>query len=289
MERGVDRLHRRVRQKWKLVDGIEALCGARNRPVDVAAGFGLDAGGIGRIRKRLHDASRRDIAVRTVIPARRRLRTPRMAAHMWSPITAKALSSVTTSRTPGTARAAASSMPSSRPPATGLAATVPNFMPGTCTSMPNCIVPFTLAGVSSRFALVPISVKCAGSFSCTVRGTGSTAAAPASAPYPNVRPVAVCVTTARARRAIRWLHAPLLSGRLHQHRSCRRAGLAERDPSPRVEELPPVACSPKVGCMKARCWAAPLPAGSDRDRLRVPRRSACRRWCTCPARIRCWA
>jgi len=86
------------------------------------------------------------------------------------------------------------------PPSTGLAATVAIFIPGRRTSMLNCAVPFTFAGVSSRLAGVPISVKSLGSLSVTCVGTGSVAARSASAPYPSLRPVGVWVTTPRCAR-----------------------------------------------------------------------------------------
>ena len=56
------------------------------------------------------------------------------------------------------------------------------FIPGNRTSMPNWAVPFTFAGVSSRLAGVPISLKSFGSLSATCAGTGSVAAFSASAP-----------------------------------------------------------------------------------------------------------
>ena len=61
---------------------------------------------------------------------------------------------------------------SSLPPFTGVIARVPNFIPGTFTSMPNTAVPFTLDGVSRRLALVPISLNWLGFFSGMGCGTG---------------------------------------------------------------------------------------------------------------------
>ncbi len=75
------------------------------------------------------------------------------------------------------------------PPTTGLAATVAIFIPGNRTSMPYTAVPLTFAGVSSRFAGVPIKVKSFGSLSATSEGTGSFAALSTSAPYASLRPV----------------------------------------------------------------------------------------------------
>jgi hypothetical protein len=68
------------------------------------------------------------------------------------------------------------------PPTTGLIASVAYFMPGNRTSIPNWAVPFTLEGVSSRLAGVPMSVKSLGSFKVTSVGTGSFAAFSARAP-----------------------------------------------------------------------------------------------------------
>src|SRR5439155_608877 len=55
-------------------------------------------------------------------------------------------------RTPGMALALVSSTLASLPPNTGQAASVATFMSGSRTSMPNCAVPSTLAGASTRFA-----------------------------------------------------------------------------------------------------------------------------------------
>jgi len=96
--------------------------------------------------------------------------------------------------------ALASSRAATLPPSTGLAATVAIFIPGSRTSMPYCALPFTLSGVSSRFAGVPISVKSFGSLSGTLSGTGSLAAFSASAPKARLRPVGVWVTTPRFAR-----------------------------------------------------------------------------------------
>jgi hypothetical protein len=116
---------------------------------------------------------------------------PCFAAHMWSATTATASSRRTIWRTPLIAFALVSSRLANLPPTTGLAMTVAIFIPGNRTSMPNCAVPFTFAGVSSRLAGVPISVKSFGSLSLICAGTGSFAALSASAPYASLRPVGV--------------------------------------------------------------------------------------------------
>ncbi len=108
--------------------------------------------------------------------------SPFFAAHMWSPTTATKSSRRTIWRTPGIALALVSSRLATFPPNTGLAASVAIFKPGSRTSMLNCAVPFTLLGVSSRLAGVPISVKSFGSLRVTSVGTGSVAALSASAP-----------------------------------------------------------------------------------------------------------
>ena len=107
---------------------------------------------------------------------------PFLAAPMWSATTATASSSFTTWRTPFTASALLSSTLASLPPKTGEMATVAIFMPGSLVSMPNTAVPLTLAGVSSRLAGVPMSLKSFGSLSATFSGTGSPAAFAASSP-----------------------------------------------------------------------------------------------------------
>src|SRR3989454_4678060 len=66
--------------------------------------------------------------------------------------------------------------------------------------MPYWALPFTLSGVSRRFAGVPINVKSFGSLSGTLSGTGSLAAFSAREPYGSVRPVGVWVTTPRLAR-----------------------------------------------------------------------------------------
>ena len=109
-------------------------------------------------------------------------KTPCFAAHIWSATTATASSRRTIWRTPLIALALLSSRPANLPPTTGLAATVAIFIPGSRTSMPYCAVPFTFAGVSSRFAGVPINLKSFGSLRVTCAGTGSLAALSASAP-----------------------------------------------------------------------------------------------------------
>jgi hypothetical protein len=107
---------------------------------------------------------------------------PFFAAHMLSATTATASSRRTTCRTPLIALALLSSTEATLPPTTGHAATVATFIPGRRTSIPYTVVPLTFAGVSSRLAGVPISVKSFGSLSVTCAGTGSFAALSASAP-----------------------------------------------------------------------------------------------------------
>ena len=107
---------------------------------------------------------------------------PSFAAHMWSATTATASSRRTTWRTPSINLALVSSTEASLPPNTGHAATVATFIPGILTSMPNRAEPSTLAGVSRRFAGVPMSLKSLGSLRATLPGTGSVAAMSTSAP-----------------------------------------------------------------------------------------------------------
>ena len=103
-----------------------------------------------------------------------------------------------TATTPGIARAALSSTEASTPPSVGQALTVATFMPGTRTSMPNCVLPLTLSAESTRRSGWPMSLKSFGSFSATLPGIGSLAAAPASAPKPSCRFDAAWLTTPRA-------------------------------------------------------------------------------------------
>ena len=107
---------------------------------------------------------------------------PFFAVHVSSATTATASSSRTTCRTPGMALAFVSSTAPTLPPNTGQAATLAYFMPGSRTSIPYCVVPSTLSGVSSRFTDVPIRRKSLGSFSATLPGTGRRAAVLTSAP-----------------------------------------------------------------------------------------------------------
>ena len=112
---------------------------------------------------------------------------PFLAAPIWSATTATASSSRTIWRTPRTALALLSSTLFRRPPNTGDCASVAIFTPGGRASMPNTALPLTFAGVSSRLAGVPISLKSSGRFSVTFSGTGRAAASRASAPYPRLR------------------------------------------------------------------------------------------------------
>ncbi len=86
-------------------------------------------------------------------------RTPAKAAQVCSPMTATALSSRTTSITPGICRAARSLTSRRVPPSTGQARIEAYFMPGTTRSMVKRAVPSTLAGVSRRRVGLPISLN----------------------------------------------------------------------------------------------------------------------------------
>ncbi len=107
---------------------------------------------------------------------------PRLAAHVWSPITATPLSIRITWRTPGIFFALVSSTLASVPPNTGLFTMAAYTMSGTRTSSPNTAVPSTFSGESRRLAAVPISLKSFGSLSGTFCGAGSFAAASTSCP-----------------------------------------------------------------------------------------------------------
>jgi len=98
---------------------------------------------------------------------------PRFAAHVWSPMTATALSAFTIWVTPGIFFAAVSSTEASVPPNTGQLTIAAYFMPGRRTSRPNTAVPSIFSGESMRFADVPTSPKSFGSLSGTFCGAGS--------------------------------------------------------------------------------------------------------------------
>jgi len=88
----------------------------------------------------------------------------------------------TVATTPGTARAFSSLNVFTDPPSTGGCASAAYSMPGRRTSMPNCALPSTFAGVSRRCIFVPTYLKLRGSLSGTFSGTGNAAAASASSP-----------------------------------------------------------------------------------------------------------
>ena len=107
---------------------------------------------------------------------------PCLAAHMWSATTATALSIFSTSRTPGTAFAFASSTAFSRPPITGEAATAATRTPWGRASMPKSALPLTLSAPSSRCTGRPMRRNSPGFLSATPCGTGSLAASSTSSP-----------------------------------------------------------------------------------------------------------
>src|SRR5881397_1217102 len=185
----VHRLHRGVRKERLLVNRLDPLCCPGHRRGDVAVVAScctmsaVERFAFGPSSQRMSSAAR-----------------PCFAAHVSAATTATASSRRTTCRTPGMAFALASSTLASLPPNTGQAATAANFMPGSRTSMPNCAVPSTLSGVSSRFAGVPISLKSLGSLRATALGTGRSAARSTRAPYVRLRPVGPCITTPFAAR-----------------------------------------------------------------------------------------
>src|SRR5256886_13580274 len=69
--------------------------------------------------------------------------------------------------TPGTAFALVASKLFTLPPKTGERATTATSKPGAFTSIPNCALPSTLGGVSSRFTRVPRIFQSFGSLSGT--------------------------------------------------------------------------------------------------------------------------
>ena len=128
----VHRLHRRVREERRLVDGFDLGRGARQRGLHVALVLGDGAWRLRRLGQRGHDVSRGKRGVRPVVercragletlssrPSSGR-RSRQRHCRAWRPGARPALSS-----------AAASSNEASVPPNTGDAATVATFMPGT--------------------------------------------------------------------------------------------------------------------------------------------------------------
>ena len=88
----------------------------------------------------------------------------------------------TTCFTPGTAFALVASKLFTLPPKTGERATTATSKPGVFTSIPNCALPSTLGGVSSRFTRVPRIFQSFGSLSGTSWGRGTVAALATSFP-----------------------------------------------------------------------------------------------------------
>ena len=98
------------------------------------------------------------------------------------PSTATPLGSVMTCCTPLTAFAAASLMALGLAPIAGARDITATSMPGTWASMPKRALPLLLAALSRRLVGLPMMVKFLLSFSLGLVGTGSLAAASASAP-----------------------------------------------------------------------------------------------------------
>ena len=100
----------------------------------------------------------------------------------WSATTTTPLAVMSTRRTPGIACAAVESTETALPPSTGLWASEAYSIPGNFTSTPNCALPSTFPGVSSRGSDLPIKRKSAFGLSLTSFGTGNRTAASASSP-----------------------------------------------------------------------------------------------------------
>ena len=133
----VDRLHRRVRQERQLVDDIKALRRGLDRGRRVAFGFRHHACGSAMPYPSRARCPRWRVGVRPVVPDRRGgcqtlLRGPHVIAdHRHCVVEANHVAHAGHAACGGLVDA-----DRSLPPGTGLAATVPIFMPGTCTSMP---------------------------------------------------------------------------------------------------------------------------------------------------------
>ena len=178
VDRAVHRLHRGVREERRLVHRFDLLAA----PASAARGVALASarrtpGSRDAASSPCDDVGGAQLAVRPVVPAdgeRRQplLRRPHVVGRPPRPRRRAAR--------PGARPGSPSPccrrgwQPCRRPP--GSRQRVAIFIPGSRTSMPNFAVPFTLLGVSSRLAGVPISVKSFGSLSATSAGTGSFAA-----------------------------------------------------------------------------------------------------------------
>ena len=292
MDRGVDRLHRRVRQERQLVDDVEALRRGLDRAGRVAFGFRDDA-----LRSAMpHPA-------RAMMPAVARsafgpssqtgaaAARPCFAAHMWSPITATASSRRTTSRTPGTRarrglvdrRAACRRSPGWRRRCRSSCRA-----PGRRCRRPR--VPLTLDGVSSRRWLRADQRE--------LRRVLQRHVVRHRQQRRRVRQRAIAERCARSARASPW----------RARRGRRRRRRPTAPPPPRSAwcarpRRPRAAASsrrgwrwsrrsparPAAGWHTAPRSGARLRAGSGRARPRAPRRSAWRRRSRCPGRIRCCA
>ena len=95
--------------------------------------------------------------------------------------------------------------------------------------MVNCAVPSVLLGMSSRWTTpsLPMSVKSFGSFSATLAGTGSLAAASAKRAEGRLATGAGMLHHAARNGDLAWRNLPLLRRRRHEHRPRRGAGLAQ--------------------------------------------------------------
>src|SRR5437764_7459273 len=109
VHRAIHRLHRRVRQKWNLIDRLDLGGGACHGLVCVADVLGHRARTKRCLVEFAGDLFRGEFCVRTVVPFDLSAAKPFFAAPIWSATTATASSSRTIWRTPLMAFAAVSS------------------------------------------------------------------------------------------------------------------------------------------------------------------------------------
>jgi hypothetical protein len=149
VSRAIYGLHGCVRQKGKLVDGIELGLGACHCFVQVTGAARNRARLLRRYFHLTDDVSRAERRVRAFVPLNFECSEALLGrAHMLGDHGYDLIHAV----------------------------------PGTLASMPNAAVPFTLAGASSRLAGFPINVNSLGSLSGILSGTGNRAAFSARSP-----------------------------------------------------------------------------------------------------------
>ena len=174
------------------------------------------------------------------------LSRPTFAAQNFSATTVTPDGTCSTARTPGILNASAASTLTTFPPNTGGLATTAYTIPGNRTSNPNCAVPFTLEGVSSRRTGFPMSVNCFGSFSGTFAGGFNCAAASASDPYVAFLPDSAWITTPFSTRQLDAATPHFCAAASTSMTRAIAPMRRKRSHSEGVVVLPPVICRPNT-------------------------------------------